>query len=117
MTWFLAAPDLSGPASDPIQVLLCALSSLPVCVNPGSAFNCYWEMPFRTHCRMTVENLNPKDPHDGNRGTVSLYYQVNYTLTEVPADAAYFHAQWRRSNPLPTTPFPKLADRDALEVI
>ena len=28
-----------------------------------------------------------------------LYYQVNYTLTEVPEDEAYFHAQFRRSNP------------------
>ena len=23
------------------------VSSLAVCVNPGRAFNCYWEMPFR----------------------------------------------------------------------
>ena len=30
-----------------------------------------------------------------------LYYQVDYVLTEVPADAAYFHAQYRRTNPLP----------------
>ena len=30
-----------------------------------------------------------------------LYYQINYTLTEVPKDAAYFHAQFRRVNPLP----------------
>ena len=28
-----------------------------------------------------------------------LYYQINYTLTEVPEDEAYFHAQFRRSNP------------------
>jgi len=68
------------------------LNSLPVCVNPGSAFNCYWEMPFRRQCRITVENLAAE--------TMVLYYQVNYTLTEVPDDAAYFHAQWRRSNPL-----------------
>ena len=68
------------------------LNSLPVCVNPGSAFNCYWEMPFRKHCRITVENLAAE--------SMVLYYQVNYTLTEVPNDAAYFHAQWRRSNPL-----------------
>ena len=27
-----------------------------------------------------------------------LYYQIDYTLTEVPDDAAYFHAQFRRSN-------------------
>jgi hypothetical protein len=32
---------------------------------------------------------------------MTLYYQVNYTLTDVPDDAAYFHAQFRRTNPLP----------------
>ena len=69
------------------------LNSLPVCVNPGSAFNCYWEMPFRKHCRITFENIAPEE--------MVLYYQINYTLTEIPADAAYLHAQWRRSNPLP----------------
>jgi len=30
-----------------------------------------------------------------------LYYQVDYTLTDVPKDAGYFHAQFRRVNPLP----------------
>jgi hypothetical protein len=30
-----------------------------------------------------------------------LYYQVDYILTQVPSDAAYFHAQFRRINPLP----------------
>ena len=69
------------------------LTSLPVCVNPGSAFNCYWEMPFRKRCRMTVENLAAED--------MVLYYQIDYTLTEVPEDCAYFHAQFRRVNPLP----------------
>ncbi len=29
----------------------------PVCVNPGSAFNCYWEMPFRKGFRITLENI------------------------------------------------------------
>ncbi|MCK5805192.1 MAG: DUF2961 domain-containing protein [Lentisphaeria bacterium] len=69
------------------------LTSQPVCVNPGSAFNCYWEMPFRTRCRMTLTNIAPE--------AMRLYYQINYTLTEVSADAAYFHAQFRRTNPLP----------------
>ena len=68
------------------------LNSLAVCVNPGSAFNCYWEMPFRRHCRMTIENLAAEP--------MVLYYQINFTLTDVPEDAGYFHAQWRRSNPL-----------------
>jgi hypothetical protein len=29
------------------------------------------------------------------------YYQINYTLTDVDDDAAYFHVQFRRTNPLP----------------
>ena len=69
------------------------LSSLAICVNPGSAFNCYWEMPFQKKCRMTLSNLDDKE--------MVLYYQINYTLTEIPSDAAYFHAQFRRTNPLP----------------
>lgn len=69
------------------------VSSLAVCVNPGSAFNCYWEMPFRKRCRVTLESLASQE--------MTLYYQLNYTLTEVPADAAYFHAQFRRVNPVP----------------
>ncbi len=68
------------------------LSSLAVCVNPGSAFNCYWVMPFHKKCIITMENVNDKDP-------MTLYYQVDYTLTKVPSDAGYFHAQYRRSNP------------------
>jgi hypothetical protein len=69
------------------------VSSLAVCVNPGSAFNCYWEMPFRKRCRITFTNIAEKE--------MTLYYQINYTLTEVPEDAAYFHAQFCRTNPLP----------------
>src|SRR5206468_3891881 len=34
------------------------LSSLAVCVNPGSALNCYWDMPFRKSCKITFENLD-----------------------------------------------------------
>ena len=34
---------------------------------------------------------------------MTLYYQIDYTLTDVPADAAYFHAQFRRSNPNTTS--------------
>jgi hypothetical protein len=69
------------------------LSSLAVCVNPGSAFNCYWEMPFHKRCRMTLTNLTDE--------SMVLYYQINYTLTDVPEDLGYFHAQFRRVNPLP----------------
>lgn len=69
------------------------ISSLAVCVNPGSAFNCYWQMPFKKRCRITLENIDEKD--------MVLYYQINYSLDDLPDDVAYFHAQFRRVNPLP----------------
>ena len=72
------------------------LVSSPICVNPGSAFNSYWPMPFRKKCRITMENINDAD-------AMTLYYQIDYTLTEVPADAGYFHAQFRRENPNETS--------------
>jgi hypothetical protein len=69
------------------------LSSLPIVVNPRRGLNCYWPMPFHKRCRVTLENRNIE--------LMYAYYQINYTLTEVPEDAAYFHAQFRRINPLP----------------
>lgn len=72
----------------------CNISSLPVAVNPAGGFNSYWEMPFRQSARITIENLTPEQCN-------GFYYQVTYTRTDVPEDAAYLHAQWRRSNPLP----------------
>lgn len=69
------------------------VSSLAVCVNPGSAFNCYWPMPFRKNCRITLENTSDID--------LTIYYQVDYDLCPVDEDCAYFHAQFRRVNPVP----------------
>ena len=67
------------------------VSSLAVCVNPGSAFNCYWKMPFRKSAKITMQNIGDKE--------MRLYYQVNYVLTKVGDNEAYFHAQYRQSTP------------------
>ena len=69
------------------------ISSLAICVNPSNGFNSYWQMPFHKKCKVTMENMSTKN--------AVLYYQITYSETEVPEDAAYFHAQFRRSNPLP----------------
>ena len=69
------------------------VSSLAVCVNPGSGFNSYWPMPFRRECRVTMENIGE------NKAIV--YYQINYELGPQGDDMAYFHAHFRRVNPLP----------------
>jgi hypothetical protein len=89
-------PSVECPAGD---FFACGMgeyikvTSLAVCVNPMSGFNCYWPMPFRKGCKMTMTNIDDK--------AMVLYYQIDYTLTAVPEDMAYFHAQFRRVNPLP----------------
>lgn len=65
----------------------------PINVNPHGGLNCYFPMPFRKHARITLTNDSPSD-----RG---IYYTVNYTLEPVENNALYFHAQWRRTNPVP----------------
>lgn len=45
-----------------------------------------------------MENTGDTDP-------MTLYYQIDYTLTDVPSDAAYFHAQYRRLNPNVTSDY------------
>ena len=71
----------------------CNVNSLPISVNPAGGFNSYWEMPFRKSVRITLESHLPQVIR-------SFYYQIDYALTDIPEDRAYFHAQWRRSNPL-----------------
>ena len=69
------------------------IHSLAVCVNPGSGLNCYWDMPFRSRACITLENRADEEMY--------FYYQIDYCLCDVPQDTMYFHAQFRRTNPLP----------------
>lgn len=55
-----------------------------MCVNPGSAFNSYWEMPFRKGARFTQENRSAQ--------RLTIYDQITYTVQPVEEDAGYFHA-------------------------
>jgi hypothetical protein len=68
------------------------LSSQTVAVNPNGGFNCYWQMPFRSSARITLENL-------GEEAAV-VYFQVTYSVEPVADEAAYLHAQWHRDHPL-----------------
>jgi hypothetical protein len=65
----------------------------PINVNSSGGMNCYFPMPFRQHAKITIENDSPEDlPH--------FFYTINYTLEPVAEESLYFHAQWRRTNPL-----------------
>src|SRR5690606_41843173 len=58
----------------------------------GRGFNAYFPMPFRERFRMVITNSSPR--------MLSFYYQLDYTLPrELPADAGYLHASFRRENP------------------
>ncbi|MBR3943088.1 MAG: DUF2961 domain-containing protein [Clostridia bacterium] len=69
------------------------LSSLAICVNPKKALNCYFEMPYFKSCRVELENLGA-DPSN-------VYYQIDCEEKVLPPETLYFHAQFRRVNPLP----------------
>ncbi len=66
------------------------VNSMPIVVNPVRGYNCYFQMPFSRHMKITVENQHP--------GILkSFFYQVDYTLyDELPENTCYFHAQYRR---------------------
>lgn len=69
------------------------LSSLAMCVNPGRGLNCYFEMPYFRSFRVEIENIGPNP--------CNIYYQIDCEEKTIPEDSLYFHAQFRRMNPLP----------------
>jgi hypothetical protein len=61
----------------------------------GRARNCYWPMPFRKSCKVTVTN-------EGRRRVSMLYYHVDWhKVPALPADTRYFHAHYRQALPAP----------------
>ncbi|MDK3161802.1 DUF2961 domain-containing protein [Kamptonema cortianum] len=68
------------------------IASLPIQVNAKQSMHVYWPMPFRKHARITIENR-----HIDN--SFLFFYTIDYAFTDVPADAAYFHAQFRQERP------------------
>ena len=87
------SPSVEVPLGDFFangHALRCNVNSLPVAVNPSGGFNCYWPMPFRKSCKVTIENQRRQD-------IGGFFYQITYALDAVPDGAAYFHAQWRRA--------------------
>jgi hypothetical protein len=89
-----ATPSIEVPVPDFFAVghgKFAPVNSLAVVVNPRNALNCYWPMPFRKHAKVTLTNESP------SRDLTLLAYQIDYAETDVPDDAAYFHAQFRRA--------------------
>ncbi len=70
------------------------VESLPVLVENGASYNCFWQMPFRESARIEIEN-------DSDKEIALLYYNVDWIEKDsLPADTPYFHAQYRQEYPL-----------------
>ena len=69
------------------------LSSLAMCFNPARGMNCYFEMPYFKSFRVEIENRGDNP--------CNIYYQIDCEEKTLSPDALYFHAQFRRVNPLP----------------
>ena len=69
------------------------ISSLAICFNPARGMNCYFEMPYFKSFRIELENR-------GETHCV-VYYQIDCEEKAIPKESLYFHAQFRRINPLP----------------
>jgi hypothetical protein len=91
------SPSVEAPIGDFFGVghgLNRNFTSLPItCSSEGRARNCYWYMPFRRSCRVTVRN-------EGTRAVDAFYYYIDYReLPDLPADTPTFHAQYRQEFP------------------
>jgi hypothetical protein len=89
------APSVEAPIGDFFLNGWCERSnvhSAPISVNPAGGFNSYFPMPFRRSARIVIENLGVEER--------MFFYQIDYVLGAVASDAAYFHASFRRENPV-----------------
>lgn len=68
------------------------LNSAMVLVAPGRGYNCYFEMPFQQHCRITMENRGEKN--------YDLFYMITGWKGALPERISYFHAVYRQEHPV-----------------
>lgn len=69
------------------------LNSLAFCFNSKKGMNCYFEMPYFKSFRVELENLGDSQ--------VRVYYQIDCEEKKFDKNSLYFHAQFRRVNPVP----------------
>ncbi|MEI6140407.1 MAG: glycoside hydrolase family 172 protein [Mariniphaga sp.] len=69
--------------------------SLPVNISShGRARNCFWNMPFQKHAKITVSN------EMAGFGPAYFYYYVDWEkVASLPKDILYFHARYNQQSP------------------
>src|SRR5688500_2826978 len=89
-----AEPSISVPAVDFFGVSCGrprAMSSALTAIQEGRGFNSFIPIPFGDHMKITFTNASAR--------TIPFYYQVDFTLEDLPADTGRLHAAFRRENP------------------
>ncbi len=70
------------------------VTSIPVAVQDGAAYNCFWQMPFQKSARIEIVNQCKKAIN-------LLYYNIDWIKKDsLPADTPYFYAQYRQEYPV-----------------
>lgn len=91
-----AKPSIVSPIGDFFGLNLNSYfnyESAYLACSPGKSLNCYFAMPYRTGARITVTN-------EGKQDVGAFYSNIDYqSVPSIPADALYFHAQFRQSAP------------------
>lgn len=94
-----ATPSVDAPVGDFFAVgngVEAEVESLMVRnSSDGRARNCYWPMPFRKSCKITITN-------EGRRRVTMLYYHVDWQkVPSLAPQTRYFHARYRQALPAP----------------
>ncbi len=89
-------PDVEAPVG---EFFACGfgqrmeVKSLPVIVDDGDSYNCFWRMPFQKSARIEVVNQSVKD-------IALLYYNIDWVQKTIAADTPYFCAQYNQEFPV-----------------
>lgn len=68
------------------------MNSAMILVAPYKGLNCYWRMPFKKHCLITLKNRSSN--------VIDTYYTISGCYREIPEDCLYFHASYRQERPV-----------------
>jgi len=70
------------------------VKSVPVQVENGASYNCFWPMPFYESARIEIEN-------DGAKDISLLYFNIDWIQKKgLPIYTPLFHAQYRQEYPV-----------------
>ncbi|MBN1591539.1 MAG: DUF2961 domain-containing protein, partial [Pirellulales bacterium] len=94
-------PDVEAPLSDFFAQGFgkrITIQSVPVIVEDGDSYNCYWRMPFRRSARIEVIN-------QGTKPYRSLFYAVDWIKKDsLPPNTMNFCARYRQEFPVQGNP-------------